>query len=65
MHFSGVYCGISYFVFHTFRPSIAFTMDLNEVFYTGSNGVRVPALVVRFSPKGFIHLEHFKMQSRW
>ena len=38
-------------------------MDFNvgdKVFYTHSNGVRVPATVVGLSPEGFIHLEYFQ-----
>ena len=45
------------------RPSIAFTMDLNvgdRVFYTRSNGMRVPATVVGFAPDGLLHLEYFQ-----
>ena len=45
------------------RPSIAFTMDFNvgdRVFYTRSNGVRVPATVVGFAPDGLVHLEYFR-----
>ena len=32
----------------------------NKVFYTRSNGVRVPATVVGLSPEGFIHLDYFQ-----
>ena len=42
------------------RPSIAFTMDFNigdKVFYTRSNGVRLPATVVGYAPEGSVHLE--------
>ena len=45
------------------RPSIAFTMDFNvgdRVFYTRSNGMRVPATVVGFAPDGLLHLEYFQ-----
>ena len=38
-------------------------MDFNvgdKVFYTHSNGVRVPATVVGLSPEGLIHLEYFQ-----
>ena len=45
------------------RPSIAFTMGFNvgdRVFYTRSNGVRVPATVVGFAPDGLVHLEYFR-----
>ena len=45
------------------RPSIAFTMDFNvgdRVFYTRSNGVRVPATMVGFAPDGLVHLEYFR-----
>ena len=30
------------------------------MFYTRSNGVRVPAIVVRFAPDGLVHLEYFR-----
>ena len=38
-------------------------MDFNNgdrVFYTRSNGVRVPATVVGFAPDGLVHLEYFQ-----
>ena len=37
-------------------------MDFNvgdRVFYTRSNGVRVPATMVGFVPDGLVHLEYF------
>ena len=30
------------------------------MFYTRSNGVRVPATVVGFAPDGLVHLEYFR-----
>ena len=30
------------------------------MFYTCSNGVRVPATVVGFAPDGLVHLEYFR-----
>ena len=38
-------------------------MDFNvgdRVFYTRSNGVRVPATVVEFAPDRLVHLEYFR-----
>ena len=38
-------------------------MDFNvgdRAFYTRSNGVRVPAIVVGFAPDGLVHLEYFQ-----
>ena len=70
IHSQGVYCGTSYVAPHVLRPSIAFTMDFNvgdKVFYTRSNGVCVPATVVRFAPRiwqeGSVHLEYFGQKS--
>ena len=63
IHSQDVCCGTSYFAPHVIRPSIALTMDFNvgdKVFYTRSNGVRVPATVVGVAPEGSIHLEYFQ-----
>ena len=41
----------------------SFSMDLsigNGIFYTHSNGVRVPARVVETALEGFMHLEYYQ-----
>ena len=55
-HFHSACCRTSYFPPHLLRPTFSFSMDISigdRVFYTCSNGVRVPARLVETGLEGF------------
>ena len=62
IHSQGVCCGASSFALIS-QTLYCIHHGLNvgvRVFYTRSNGMRVPATVVGFAPDGLLHLEYFQ-----